>query len=117
MELVAELNDTTIGTLSQKKSFEWRTDMIKRFRSGEIKILVSTYGYISALNISTLQFHALFDTPILKDDIFDFKVYLSAISCIGRNGQKSVLFNLVNQREIVAVDEAGKKINLISTTL
>lgn len=36
MELVAELNVITIGTLSQRKSFEWRTN--DRFRKGEIKM-------------------------------------------------------------------------------
>lgn len=117
MELVAELNVITIGTLSQRKSFEWRTNVIHRFRKGEIKILVATYGYISALKISTLKFHALFNVPILKDEIFDTNAYLSAISCIGRNWQKSVLFNLLNERELAAVDVAGKKLNLSSTTI
>lgn len=88
MELVAELNVITIGTLSQRESFEWRTN--DRFRKGEIKILVATYGYISALKISTLKSHALFNVPILKDEIFDTNAYLSAISCIGKKAFSSI---------------------------
>lgn len=101
-----ELKDgTTIGLLSQKFDFELRTNTINQFRSGEIQVLLSTYGYISGLKIPSLRYQAIFDVPFFNEGAMDINSYIAAIGCIGRNGQKSIQFDLLNEQELPFIHE------------
>lgn len=106
LKVADELKDgTTIGLLSQKFDFEWRTNMINRFRSGEIQVLLSTYGYISGLKIPSLRYQAIFDVPFFNEGAMDINSYIAAIGCIGRDGKNSLQFVFLDEQELPFIHE------------
>lgn len=95
------------ATLSQKDSFNDREKVISDFCSGSVKTLIATNGFISALDSQTLNALIVFELPRYSSSCYEPNVYLRNVGRIGRAGQKSIVFNLVEASEVAIINRAN----------
>lgn len=95
------------ASLSQKDSFNDRDKVINDFCSGSVKTLIATNGFISALDSQTLNALIVFELPRHSSFCYEPNVYLRNVGRIGRAGQKSVVFNLIEESEVPIINRAN----------
>ena len=76
-----------------------RTDIMNKFRQGEIRILLSTDLLSRGIDIQQLSLVINFDLPIQKE------TYIHRIGRSGRYGRKGVAINFVTQRDLHDLEE------------
>ena len=76
-----------------------RTDIMNKFRQGEIRILLSTDLLSRGIDIQQLSLVINFDLPIQKE------TYIHRIGRSGRYGRKGVAINFVTERDLHDLEE------------
>lgn len=76
-----------------------RTDIMDKFRQGEIRILLSTDLLSRGIDIQQLSLVINFDLPIQKE------TYIHRIGRSGRYGRKGVAINFVTERDLQDLEE------------
>jgi len=76
-----------------------RTDIMNKFRQGEIRILLSTDLLSRGIDIQQLSLVINFDLPIQKE------TYIHRIGRSGRYGRKGVAINFVTDRDIQDLED------------
>ena len=94
-----------------------RDETVKRFNSGEIKILITTNLLSRGYDEKLIKLVINFDIPLKKNNnntalIADFETYLHRIGRTGRFGTKGIGLTLVkNDREFKELKEIEKYYN------
>ena len=76
-----------------------RTEIMEKFRQGEIRILLSTDLLSRGIDIQQLSLVINFDLPIQKE------TYIHRIGRSGRYGRKGVAINFVTERDLPDLEE------------
>ena len=76
-----------------------RTEIMEKFRQGEIRILLSTDLLSRGIDIQQLSLVINFDLPIQKE------TYIHRIGRSGRYGRKGVAINFVTERDLQDLEE------------
>ena len=95
-EIYQKLNDDNfpVSFISSERTSEQRKMIMEEFRSGKIRILLSTDLLSRGIDIQQLSLVINYDLPIEKE------TYIHRIGRSGRYGRKGVAINLINDREI-----------------
>lgn len=95
--LVVRLNEDgiTCELLSGDLVVEQRASVIKRFRDGLSKMLVTTNVAARGIDIEDVNLVINFDLPLNRDRTPDFETYLHRIGRTGRFGKTGVAINFV----------------------
>ncbi len=94
-----------------------RDETVKRFNSGEIKILITTYLLYRGYDEKLIKLVINFDIPLKKNNnnnglVADYETYLPRIGRTGRFGTKGIGLTLVkNDREFKELKEIEKYYN------
>ena len=83
-----------VGFITGDRSIQERNDIMENFRSGKLRILLSSDLLARGIDIQQLSLVINFDLPREKE------TYIHRIGRSGRYGRKGVAINLINDREI-----------------
>ena len=83
-----------VGYISGNRSVEERNDVMNQFRSGTLRILISSDLLSRGIDIQQLSLVINYDIPREKE------TYIHRIGRSGRYGRKGVAINLINDREV-----------------
>jgi len=83
-----------VGYITGDRSGQERNDVMEQFRSGTLRILLSSDLLARGIDIQQLSLVINFDLPREKE------TYIHRIGRSGRYGRKGVAINLINDREI-----------------
>ena len=83
-----------VGYITGNRSVEERNSVMNDFRSGTLRILLSSDLLARGIDIQQLSLVINFDLPREKE------TYIHRIGRSGRYGRKGVAINLINDREI-----------------
>jgi translation initiation factor 4A len=83
-----------VGYITGGRSVQERNDVMEQFRSGSLRILLSSDLLARGIDIQQLSLVINFDLPREKE------TYIHRIGRSGRYGRKGVAINLINDREI-----------------
>jgi len=76
-----------------------RSEIMEKFRQGEIRILLSTDLLSRGIDVQQLSLVINFDLPLQKE------TYIHRIGRSGRYGRKGVAINFVTERDLQDLDE------------
>jgi superfamily II DNA/RNA helicase len=76
-----------------------RSEIMEKFRQGEIRILLSTDLLSRGIDIQQLSLVINFDLPLQKE------TYIHRIGRSGRYGRKGVAINFVTERDLQDLEE------------
>ena len=95
-EIYQKLNDDNfpVSFISSERTSTERKMIMDEFRSGKIRILLSTDLLSRGIDIQQLSLVINYDLPIEKE------TYIHRIGRSGRYGRKGVAINLINDKEI-----------------
>lgn len=85
--------DFPVDCICGGMSTEERSDIMKRFRSGDIRVLISTDLLSRGIDVQQISLVVNYDIP------FEKETYVHRIGRSGRYGRKGVAINLVNQKD------------------
>jgi translation initiation factor 4A len=83
-----------VGYITGDRSVQERNEVMEQFRSGGLRILLSSDLLARGIDIQQLSLVINFDLPREKE------TYIHRIGRSGRYGRKGVAINLINDREI-----------------
>lgn len=86
--------------LSGELAVEQRADVIKRFRDGLSKMLVTTNVTARGIDIDDVNLVVNFDLPLNYDRTPDYETYLHRIGRTGRFGKSGVAINFVDHNSM-----------------
>ena len=87
-------DDFPVGFITGDRSVQERNDVMEQFRSGQLRILLSSDLLARGIDIQQLSLVINFDLPREKE------TYIHRIGRSGRYGRKGVAINLINDREL-----------------
>lgn len=76
-----------------------RDDIMKRFRNGDFKVLITTNVLARGIDIMQITLVVNYDLPLLPNGQPDFESYLHRIGRTGRFGRTGVSVNFVHSKE------------------
>ena len=85
-----------------------RASVIKRFREGLSKMLVTTNVTARGIDVEDVNLVINFDLPINQDYSPDYETYLHRIGRTGRFGKSGVAINLVDPNSYGIMDKIQK---------
>jgi ATP-dependent RNA helicase DDX19/DBP5 len=113
-EMVRRLHDTLerdghkCTSISGSKTGEERDAVIREFRAGSTKILISTDVLSRGFDHAAVTLVVNFDPPVTRSNTPGFETYMHRIGRSGRFGRKGAAFNLVaTEEERRVVDAIG----------
>ena len=83
-----------VGYITGDRTVEERNTIMNDFRSGNLRILLSSDLFARGIDIQQLSLVINFDLPREKE------TYIHRIGRSGRYGRKGVAINLINDREV-----------------
>lgn len=109
-DLTVRLNDDGIPAelLSGELAVEQRADVIKRFRDGLSKMLVTTNVTARGIDIDDVNLVINFDLPLNYDRTPDYETYLHRIGRTGRFGKSGVAINFVDPNSMNVLGKIQK---------
>lgn len=109
-DLTVRLNEDGIPAelLSGELAVEQRADVIKRFREGLSKMLVTTNLTARGIDIDDVNLVVNFDLPINPDSSADYETYLHRIGRTGRFGKSGVAINFVDDYSMHTMEKIQK---------
>lgn len=109
-DLTVRLNEDGIPAelLSGELAVEQRADVIKRFREGLSKMLVTTNVTARGIDIDDVNLVVNFDLPVNPDSTPDYETYLHRIGRTGRFGKSGVAINFVDSHSIYTMEKIQK---------
>uniref|UniRef100_A0AC34FP14 RNA helicase n=1 Tax=Panagrolaimus sp. ES5 TaxID=591445 RepID=A0AC34FP14_9BILA len=88
------------GVLHGGQTDEQRSDVVKRFKNSEFKVLISTNLISRGLDVPAVSMVVNYDPPLIHSDQIDkepdFRTYLHRIGRCGRFGKYGITLNLVD---------------------
>lgn len=121
-DLTVRLNNDGIPAelLSGELAVEQRADVIKRFRDGQSKMLVTTNVTARGIDIDDVNLVINFDLPVNPDNTPDYETYLHRIGRTGRFGKSGVAINFVDNYSMRILDKIvkhfGRKIDKLDAS-
>ena len=108
--MVIRLSEDAIPVelLSGELEITQRADVIKRFREGKAKMLVTTNVTARGIDVEDVNLVMNFDLPINQDGTPDFETYLHRIGRTGRFGKSGIAINLVDSYSIASLEKIQK---------
>ncbi|XP_035826542.1 ATP-dependent RNA helicase DDX19A [Aplysia californica] len=85
-----------VGLLSGELPIEMRADIIKRFRDGKEKVLITTNVSARGIDVEQVTVVVNFDLPLTLDHKPDCETYLHRIGRTGRFGKNGIAINFVD---------------------
>lgn len=85
-----------VGLLSGELPIEMRADIIKRFRDGKEKVLITTNVSARGIDVEQVTVVVNFDLPLTMDNKPDCETYLHRIGRTGRFGKNGIAINFVD---------------------
>ncbi|GFO14055.1 ATP-dependent RNA helicase ddx19a-like [Plakobranchus ocellatus] len=85
-----------VGLLSGELDIEMRAAIIKRFRDGKEKVLITTNVSARGIDVEQVTVVVNFDLPLTRDYQPDCETYLHRIGRTGRFGKKGLAINFVD---------------------
>ncbi|XP_041378191.1 ATP-dependent RNA helicase DDX19A-like isoform X2 [Gigantopelta aegis] len=85
-----------VGILSGELLIEQRAAIIKRFRDGKEKVLITTNVSARGIDVETVTVVVNFDMPVTMDGQPDHETYLHRIGRTGRFGKSGLAINMVD---------------------
>ncbi|XP_059178565.1 DEAD-box helicase Dbp80-like [Physella acuta] len=85
-----------VGLLSGELPIEMRADIIKRFRDGKEKVLITTNVSARGIDVEQVTVVVNFDLPLTVDHKPDCETYLHRIGRTGRFGKNGIAINFVD---------------------
>lgn len=109
-DLTVRLNEDGIPAelLSGELAVEQRADVIKRFRDGQSKMLITTNVTARGIDIDDVNLVVNFDLPVNPDNSPDYETYLHRIGRTGRFGKSGVAINFVDSHTIHILEKIQK---------
>ena len=83
----------TVGCISGSMTTEERNDIMTSFRSGELRVLISTDLLSRGIDVQQVSLIVNYDMP------FEKETYVHRIGRSGRFGRKGVAINLIGQKD------------------
>ena len=94
--------DFTVASIHSEMSQDERNDVVKKFRSGESRILLSTDLLSRGIDVQQVSIVINFDIPYSIDN------YIHRIGRSGRFGRKGVAVNLITYSDIRKLHDIEK---------
>lgn len=113
MQIQKFLPETT--AITRHQSFEERVKVLDGFRSGEIKQVVTTNGFMTSIDSSTKTL-IQFDLPKFGEDYYQALVFLHNIGRLDPN-TPSISFNLLEGVEVQTIRQFERSIGFMSRDL
>lgn len=85
-----------------------RASVIKRFREGKCKMLITTNVTARGIDVDDVNLVINFDLPTNQDGTPDFETYLHRIGRTGRFGKHGVAINFVDSRSMGTMERIQK---------
>ncbi|KAH9504391.1 ATP-dependent RNA helicase ddx19a [Bulinus truncatus] len=85
-----------VGLLSGELPIEMRADIIRRFRDGKEKVLITTNVSARGIDVEQVTVVVNFDLPLTQDYKPDCETYLHRIGRTGRFGKSGIAINFVD---------------------
>jgi len=85
-----------VGLLSGELEIQQRADIIKRFREGKEKVLITTNVSARGIDVEQVTVVVNFDLPLTPDHKPDCETYLHRIGRTGRFGKNGIAINFVD---------------------
>ncbi|GAB1607912.1 ATP-dependent RNA helicase DDX19A-like, partial [Argonauta hians] len=89
-----------VGLLSGELPIQQRADVIRRFREGNEKVLITTNVAARGIDVAQVTMVVNFDLPTLQDGKPDFETYLHRIGRTGRFGKEGIALNMVGRNNL-----------------
>ncbi|XP_025083137.1 ATP-dependent RNA helicase DDX19A-like [Pomacea canaliculata] len=99
----------TVGLLSGELTIEQRAAIIKRFRDGKEKVLITTNVSARGIDVEMVTVVVNFDLPVTLDYKPDCETYLHRIGRTGRFGKSGLAVNMVDGPRSMAILKAIEK--------
>ncbi|XP_052832642.1 ATP-dependent RNA helicase DDX19A isoform X1 [Octopus bimaculoides] len=94
-----------VGLLSGELPIHQRADIIRRFREGNEKVLITTNVAARGIDVAQVTMVVNFDLPTLQDGKPDFETYLHRIGRTGRFGKDGIALNMVSRNTLNILHE------------
>lgn len=109
-----------VGLLTGELAIEQRAAIIKRYRDGKEKVLITTNVSARGIDVEMVTVVVNFDMPITMDGRPDCETYLHRIGRTGRFGKNGIAINMVDNSRSMAVMRSiekhfGRKIERLDT--
>nr|KAG5710102.1 hypothetical protein BaRGS_030178 [Batillaria attramentaria] len=109
-----------VALLTGELTIEQRAAIIKRFRDGKEKVLITTNVSARGIDIEMVTVVVNFDLPVTLDWKADCETYLHRIGRTGRFGKSGLAINMVDSPRSMAILKAiekhfGRKIEKLDT--
>jgi ATP-dependent RNA helicase DDX19/DBP5 len=88
-----------VALLSGELDVSSRAKILKRFREGKERVLVTTNVCARGIDVEQVTLVVNFDLPMTKDRHADFETYIHRIGRTGRFGKSGVAINFVSDRQ------------------
>merc|ERR1712012_167425 len=85
-----------VALLSGELTVEMRAAVIKRFREGKEKVLITTNASARGIDVEQVTVVVNFDLPLTPDHKPDCETYLHRIGRTGRFGKNGIAINFVD---------------------
>lgn len=102
------LGQFVVSSIHASMDMETRNDIVKKFRTGNIKILITTDILARGIDVQGVSFVINFDLPLKNKEN-----YLHRIGRSGRYGRKGVSINIINDKEynqMIAIQDFYKTV-------
>ena len=118
-DLTVRLNEDGIPVelLSGELAVEQRASVIKRFRDGQSKMLITTNVTARGIDIDDVNLVINFDLPMNSDGSADYETYLHRIGRTGRFGKSGVAVNLIDSYSASVMEKIQKHFGRAITKL
>ncbi|XP_076451549.1 ATP-dependent RNA helicase DDX19A-like [Babylonia areolata] len=109
-----------VGLLTGELTIEQRAAIIRRFREGKEKVLITTNVSARGIDVEMVTVVVNFDMPITMEGRPDCETYLHRIGRTGRFGKNGIAINMVDNSRSLSVMRAiekhfGRKIEKLDT--
>lgn len=109
-DLVVRLTEDGVPCelLSGELDVVQRASVIKRFREGKCKMLVTTNVTARGIDVDDVNLVINFDLPVSQDGTPDYETYLHRIGRTGRFGKTGVAINFVDSNSVYVMEKIQK---------
>lgn len=109
-DLVVRLREDGVSSelLSGELDVSQRANVIKRFRDGGFKMLVTTNVTARGIDVEEVNLVINFDLPVTQEGMPDYETYLHRIGRTGRFGKTGVAINFVDHYSFATMEKIQK---------
>lgn len=98
-----------VGLLTGELTIEQRAAIIKRFREGKEKVLITTNVSARGIDVEMVTVVVNFDMPVTQDWKPDCETYLHRIGRTGRFGKNGIAINMVDNARSMGIMRSIEK--------